>query len=364
MPSVEPNPRLRRELSRRLVPVALLIGILISLAAPIVYYMLEVDRVQRLATAEAREVAERLGHLLVGTPALWKYQAPKYRQLLDEFAGRRQAISIQVRDTSGEAVPEYQYRIAASNGPWTAPVSSGTAPLFVNNQRMGSVSVAISQAPLLWTALQLFLLSTCAGVGVALVMWLYPVRVVTSVETRTDGLVEALAERTRQLEAVRSVMAAMTRGPDLTPVLALITRRAVELVGAAAGTMRLWDQEVQTLIPVARHGVGERTPEGPLRLGEGISGTVAQRREGLIVNDYQTSSRGSSFVRERAGITASLAEPLLYRDRLLGVFTVDHEEIGRAFTERDRETLAPFVAQAALAVEAARAREAAVARNG
>jgi putative methionine-R-sulfoxide reductase with GAF domain len=363
MSSATPSRRLRQQLSRRLLPVALLMTILISLAVPAAYYVLEVDAVERVATAEAQEVAERLGHLLVGTPVLWKYQAPKYGQMLDEFAGRRQAVSIQVRDISGEAVPEYQYRTAASNGSWTAPVSSGTAPLFVNNQRMGSVSVAVSHAPLLWATVQLFLLSACAGVSVGLVMWLYPVRVVTSVETRTDELVEALAERTRQLEAVQSVMAAMTREPDLAQILTLITRRAVELVGAAAGTMRLWDQEAQRLIPVAWYGVGEWIGEGRLRAGEGISGNVVQRLEGLIVNDYQASPYASSSRPERAGITASLAEPLLYRDRLLGVFTVDHEEIGRTFTERDREILAPFVAQAVVAMENARVRMGTVTRS-
>jgi putative methionine-R-sulfoxide reductase with GAF domain len=363
MPSAGPNLRLRQQLSRRLVPLALLIGSLISLGGPAAYYRLEADLLAGRAAADAQKMAERLGHLLVGTPALWKYQVPKYRQLVDEFAGRHRTISIQVLDASGAAVPEYQYQIAISNNTWTAPVSSGTAPLFVNNQRMGSVSVAISQASLLWTTLQLFLLSTCAGVSLGLVVWWYPVRVVTSVESRTDELVDALAEQGRQIEAVRAVTEAMTREPDLTNMLTLITQHAVELVGATSGVVRLWDEEAQRLIPAAWLGVGEWIRARRLRLGEGISGKVAQRREGLIVNDYQTSPHAGSPITERAGITAILAEPLLYRDRLLGVFTVDHEEIGRGFTERDRDILRPFVAQATIAVEAARVRVAAVARS-
>lgn len=354
MPVAAPDLRLRRQLSRRLVPVMLLIGSLISLGFPAAHYMLEVDAWERLATAQARELADRLGPLLVGTPVLWKYQAQKYRQVLDEVAGYRQLVSIQVRDASGEPVPEYAYPIAVPNGGWIAPVSSGTAPLLVNNQRMGSVSVTISQAPLLWATLRVFLLSTCVGVSLALVTWLYPVRLVTRLESRTDELVDALAERTRQLEAVRAVTAAIAREPDLTSILTLINQRAVELVGATSGTVWLWDQEAQRLIPAAWSGVGEWIRGRRLRLGEGISGTVARRREGLIVNDYRTSPYASSLALERAEITATLAEPLLYRGRLIGVLSVDHQEIGRTFTERDREVLAPFVAQAAIAVENAR----------
>ena len=40
------------------------------------------------------------------------------------------------------------------------------------------------------------------------------------------------------------------------------------------------------------------------------------------------------------GITAILAEPLLYHDRLLGVIVLGQQETARSFTEADRECLA------------------------
>ncbi|HSB79974.1 MAG TPA: GAF domain-containing protein [Candidatus Methylomirabilis sp.] len=351
MPSGGQQLQLRRQLARRLAPVTFAIVGLISLGTPAAYYMLEADDVQNRATTEARELADRLGPLLVDVPALWKYQGPKYRQLLDEYIRHRQVTSIQVRDASGALVPEYTFRMADPPGGWTAPASFGTAPLFANNQRMGSVSLGISHMPLMWATLRLFVLSTAVGVSLALVAYLYPIKVVKRLEAHIDDLVDALEERTRQLEAVRAVAIEITREPDFTTVFKLISQRAGELVGAVSGTVWLWDDKVHLLVPVAWHGVGDWMREWRLRLGEGISGRVAQLREGLIINDFRTSPYASSVILERTGITAVLAEPLLYRDRLLGVLTVHHQEAGKTFSERDREILTLFAAQAAVGME-------------
>jgi putative methionine-R-sulfoxide reductase with GAF domain len=351
MPSAGHKLQLKRQLAWRLVPVTFAIGCLFSLGIPAAYYMLEAEDVGILATTEARELADRLGPLLVDVPALWKYQGPKYRHLLDDFLRHSRVTSIQVRDASGGVVPEYTYRVAGPPDRWTAPVSFGTVPLFVNNQRMGSVTLGISHAPLLWATLRLFLFSTAVGVSLALVAYLYPIKVVNKLEAHIEDLVAALNERTQQLEAVRTVAVEISREPDLKAVFHLISQRSAELVGAVSGTVWLWDRKAQVLIPVAWHGVGDWMREWRLRLGEGISGRVAQRREGLIINDFRTSPYASPRVLERTAITAVLAEPLLYRDRLLGVLTVHHQEVGRTFTERDREILTLFVAQAAVGLE-------------
>ncbi|MBI2163902.1 MAG: GAF domain-containing protein [candidate division NC10 bacterium] len=165
---------------------------------------------------------------------------------------------------------------------------------------------------------------------------------------------EALAERTRRLEAVRAVTEEITRELDFATLLGLINQGAAQLVGAVSGTVFLWDEGARVLIPQAWYGMGEWQREVRLRLGEAVVGTVAQRREGLIVNDYRISPDAHPLTLERTAIAAVLAEPLLYHDRLVGVIAVHHEEAGQAFTPQDRETLALFASQAAAAIENAR----------
>jgi len=165
---------------------------------------------------------------------------------------------------------------------------------------------------------------------------------------------EALAERTRHLEAVRAVSFEITQELDLATVLRLVAERASELTGAAAADIDLWDEDRQLLVPEATYGHTAPRPRITRRLGEGAMGTVAQTRRGLILNDYRASPLAHPRTLADTHITASLIEPLLYRDRLLGVIGVDHEIPGRTFSDRDQATLRLFAAQAAIAIENAR----------
>ncbi len=137
-------------------------------------------------------------------------------------------------------------------------------------------------------------------------------------------------------------------------LLDLIIRRAVELVGAESGSVYLWDEAAQFLVPRAWYGLGDWMGQVRFRQGEGIPGIVAQRREGMLVNDYRTSNYVLPLLLERTGITAAIAEPLVYRDRLVGVITINNERTGQPFLEPDRQILALFAAQAAIAIENAR----------
>ncbi|OGB95475.1 MAG: hypothetical protein A2Z31_06200 [candidate division NC10 bacterium RBG_16_65_8] len=80
-------------------------------------------------------------------------------------------------------------------------------------------------------------------------------------------------------------------------------------------------------------------------------GTVAQTRHGLIIHDYRSSPIAHPETRAHTKITASLVEPLLYRDALLGVIGVDHETPGCTFTDRDQAILRLFAAHAAIAIQ-------------
>jgi signal transduction histidine kinase len=161
-------------------------------------------------------------------------------------------------------------------------------------------------------------------------------------------------DRRRQLETVRTVSEELTRELDLRTLLSLITRRATELVGAERGTIFLWDERAGLLIPEAWHGYGEWRGEMRLRLGEGLAGTVAERREGMIVNDYRHWPHAIAMTLERAPITSAIAEPLLYQGRLLGVIALSRQGVEHPFAENDRQRLGLFTSHAAIAMENAR----------
>jgi two-component system NtrC family sensor kinase len=165
---------------------------------------------------------------------------------------------------------------------------------------------------------------------------------------------ELLASHTAQLETIRTVTEEITRELNLDTVIGIIGRRALELVGGTSGGVFLWDDVAQRLVPRFWHGHSEVFENVRWRLGEGVVGTVAQRRHGMVVNEYRNSPYAHPLFLAQAGITAVIAEPLVHRDRLLGVIAIDNEGIGRNFTEDDRHILSLFAAQAAVAIENAR----------
>jgi signal transduction histidine kinase len=161
-------------------------------------------------------------------------------------------------------------------------------------------------------------------------------------------------DRAARLEAIQAVTAEITRELDLGTLLNLIIERAISLVGSEHGRIWLWDETERALTPRAPSQSEEFIHEVSVRLGESVVGTVAELGEGIIVNDYVASPLAHPVLVKRTLCAAIVAEPLLYRGRLLGVITAYDATPRRAFTEDDRAVLALFAGQAAIAIENAR----------
>jgi len=173
--------------------------------------------------------------------------------------------------------------------------------------------------------------------------------------TQHKAVDDALRAHVQQLEALRAVSAEIARELHLPTLLDLIMRKAVALVGGAGGTIFLWDEAAQRLAPHVWVGhSGNWGREGHVRLGEGLVGLVAERRGGLIVNDYRGWPQARAFILQETNVTAVIAEPLLCHGRLVGVVAIDHQGGGRHFTDHDLALLRLFAAQAAVAVENAK----------
>jgi PAS domain S-box-containing protein len=165
---------------------------------------------------------------------------------------------------------------------------------------------------------------------------------------------EALRTHTNRLEAVRAVATEITRELELSRLLNLITRRAAELFRATSGSVLLWDEQAQQLIPQSWYGFGDWFKSIRLQLGEGFAGTIAQRGQGLIVHHCSASPDAFAEFSQNLGMGALVGQPLMYHDRLLGVIIVGNVGTERVFTDQDLEMLGLFADQAAIAIENAR----------
>ena len=171
-------------------------------------------------------------------------------------------------------------------------------------------------------------------------------------------LFEREYERRRQLEAVREVTSWLASATDLATLLERISRTAADLLAVESVAVYLWDEAGAMLVPRAWHGFGDWLGELRLRPGEGVAGTVAQRRAGVVVDDYRTVPFAQPIVRERDVARAVIGEPLLYEGELRGVITASIRNEERTFGEQDRQLLSLFAAQAVIAIEHAHLHEA------
>jgi PAS domain S-box-containing protein len=237
-----------------------------------------------------------------------------------------------------------EYRTSPFAHPLTLETTDITAvlaePLLYRDRLLGVIAVDHVGAAAVFTPQDQNLLALLAD------------QAATAIENAR--LFQAEHDRRAQLEAIRAVTAEITQELTLTKVLGLVAQRACELTGAAAADIDLWDPERRLLVAEVSYGHASPRPATTRRPGEGAMGTVAETRQGLVLNDYRSSPIAHPETLAHTRVTASLVEPLLYRDILLGVIGVDHETPGRIFSERDQSTLRLFAAQAAIAIANAR----------
>jgi PAS domain S-box-containing protein len=165
---------------------------------------------------------------------------------------------------------------------------------------------------------------------------------------------EVLA-RTRQLEAVYRTARELVEQLDLHLALRLICLRAAKIVRADGCGIFLWDEAEHALVPHTGFEPPQRgARRGSVKLGEGLEGRVAARRQGLAVDDYARWADAPRSPLKRMRIGACWAEPLLHRNRLTGVIVLWSRACGPQFSTQDAKPLKLFAAQAAIAIENAR----------
>jgi len=166
-------------------------------------------------------------------------------------------------------------------------------------------------------------------------------------------LFDETRRRAEEFATLYDTARALATETELTGLLQTIVERTATLLSAPRSTMYLFNEE-QNFLEVAFSTHSEVPLGTRLELGEGMAGRVAQTREPLIIDDYQTwEGRSPKFVGER--FSAVVEVPMLFRGQLVGVLSArEFSDSKRKFTEADVRLLSLFASQAAGAVHNAR----------
>lgn len=178
---------------------------------------------------------------------------------------------------------------------------------------------------------------------------------------------ELLRQRIAELDLLFEIEREASGALDLDELLARLLTRAIELVGADAGSILLRERNSGELFFRTAHGPGaDALKRLTLPAGEGIVGWVALHKQPLIVNDPNHDARHDLFIAEKIGVPAKdlLAVPLLApRARgdedaeTLGAIELINKRGGAGFSDSDLRLLTLIAGQVSRAITIARNRE-------
>src|ERR1700722_13900321 len=144
---------------------------------------------------------------------------------------------------------------------------------------------------------------------------------------------QAAYERLKLLYQVSNVIHSTL---DPQQALQLILQEAVRVMRASSGSVALVNPTNRLLETHASTGSPPLAAELKLRVGQGITGWVAQTGRPARVNDVLRDSR---YIMMREGVRSELAVPLEVMGTIRGVLNVN-SDIQNAFSEADQDLLA------------------------
>ena len=296
---------LRRRLSARLRPVAIAIGVLISLGLPVTYYVLQFNALQYEAEVHATRLANRL-------PGAGDADA-----LVREFARTLDAVVVRVAPIKPGVVREVLVVTPLADRWWNRLAPLGTAPVLVAGEAAARTEVCLAQGTLITVTLGLLLMSTLTGVGLAFLVYTVPVRVVGGMEDRLADLITEQESLVRAGQVLASSL-------DLGDVLTHLTGAARSLRGI--DVVHIWlcdpDTGAQTLVTQAGELAAGAHPVRTLKAHQGLSGAVIAARRSLVLSDAVNDPRLVNRAwYDAEGLTSFLGVPLLVGDTVLGALS-------------------------------------------
>ena len=164
-----------------------------------------------------------------------------------------------------------------------------------------------------------------------------------------------VAIRTRELEALNAIAAAVSQSLDLDEILDGAVSKALEVMDIEAGGIYLLDEKTNSLTIAAQRGLSPTFVAGvdQLQVGEGFSGQVVATGEPLVVKDLSADPRLTRMVVREEGLHSVAIVPLRSKGRILGTFFAMTYGV-HEFTTQQVQLLSSIAHQIGMAVDSAR----------
>ena len=195
---------LSRKLARLLLPLAVAVGFLVSFVIPVSYCMIGIGRAVAEADSYAERLADEIRKLASESPTLWKYQGPKYAQILHSFLSDKNIDTAVVLDEDARPIARYERPTAPGSLRITRGIYGKSALITFNNRKVGETRVAVSSNEIAIGTVLFFLICAVTGLPLAVAVYRFPLRIALKLEKQIleyqDSLENKVAERTLDLQ--------------------------------------------------------------------------------------------------------------------------------------------------------------------
>jgi len=158
----------------------------------------------------------------------------------------------------------------------------------------------------------------------------------------------------KKFSIIKEVAGIIVSTNNLDCIANLILDIVLQSTRARTGSLLLLNNEGNLLIKAARGINYDLTTTIRLKIGEGISGKVAQEKVPLLVKDIKSDGRIKSQRINKYKTSSFICCPILIKDKLLGVINITDKINGTPFTEEELDLINILATQAAMALEHAR----------
>jgi signal transduction histidine kinase len=167
--------------------------------------------------------------------------------------------------------------------------------------------------------------------------------------------VQAIRENEKRLASINQISGTISQSLELGQVLGTAIDNVVDVMKVDAAWMFLLNETLGELQLAAHRGISEEFARGvdKLKLGEGLSGRVAQSGEPMVVEDASTDPRLSRDVVIKYNIHSMLVVPLSSKGKVNGTLCLGMCGY-RQFQREEIELLITIGNQIGVAIENAR----------
>jgi len=177
-------------------------------------------------------------------------------------------------------------------------------------------------------------------------------RLVHQLEDQNERLEEKAKDRTKELSLLYKIGRDISATLNLDQVLATIVDRITKNLELEICSILLLDKDTKELkIKCAKGLDSEVITNTRLKLGEVISGWIAEHKEGVLVEDIETDPRFNQRNNEKYYTHSFISVPLLSKGELIGVINVNNKKSKEVFTKDDFRFIKGVASEATIAIE-------------